>query len=101
MSSLGLGEMFEGDSADTCAGTFPLKLMGGQLEGLACADQGARTPIGVSGFKKKYNYNILHLPSKLITTVNSFFMQDFCNLVLRIPARENQYVIILEYVRKI
>ena len=27
--------------------------MGGQAEGLACADPGARTPIGVNGFKKK------------------------------------------------
>ena len=34
MTSEGLGEMFEGDSADT--------------EGLACADPVARTPIGMS-----------------------------------------------------
>ena len=33
MTSEGLGEMFEGDSADTCAGKFP----GGRAEGLACA----------------------------------------------------------------
>ena len=32
-----------------CAGKFPLKWMGGHEEGLACADTGARTPIGVSG----------------------------------------------------
>ena len=30
MTSEGLGEMFEGDSADTCAGKFPLVLMGGE-----------------------------------------------------------------------
>ena len=30
MTSEGLGEMFEGDSADTCARKFPLMLMGGQ-----------------------------------------------------------------------
>ena len=41
--------MFEGDSADMCAGKFPLKSMGGQAEGLVCADPGARTGIGVSG----------------------------------------------------
>ena len=41
MTSEGLGEMFEGDSAVS---------MGGQAEGLACADPGARTPIGASGF---------------------------------------------------
>ena len=28
---------------------FPLMLMGGQVEGLACADPGARTPSGMSG----------------------------------------------------
>ena len=31
--------MFEGDSADTYAGKFP---MGGRAEGLACTDPGAR-----------------------------------------------------------
>ena len=30
MTSEGLGEMFEGDSADTCARKFPLVLMGGR-----------------------------------------------------------------------
>ena len=49
MTSKGLGEMFEGDSADMCAGKFQLTSMGGRAEGLACADPGARTPIGVSG----------------------------------------------------
>ena len=49
MTSEGLGEMFEGDSADTCSGKFPLVSMGGRAEGLACADPGARTPIGASG----------------------------------------------------
>ena len=28
MTSEGLGEMFEGDSSDMCAGQFPLMLMG-------------------------------------------------------------------------
>ena len=32
-----------------CAGKFPLVSMGGLAEGLACADPGARTPIGASG----------------------------------------------------
>ena len=44
MTSEGLGEMFEGDSADTCGRKFPLVSMGGRAEGLACADPGARTP---------------------------------------------------------
>ena len=49
MTSKGLGEMFEGDSADTCAEKFLLVLMGGRAEGLACADPGAKNPIGASG----------------------------------------------------
>ena len=49
MTSEGLGEMFEGDSADTCAKKFPPGLMGGQAEGLACADPEARIPFGASG----------------------------------------------------
>ena len=49
MTSEGLGEMFEGDSADMCAGRFRLVSMGGRAEGFACADPGARTPIGASG----------------------------------------------------
>ena len=48
MTSEGLGEMFEGDSADKCAVKFPIVLMVGRAEGLACADRGARTPIGAS-----------------------------------------------------
>ena len=48
MTSEGLGEMFEGDSADMCAEKFPLVSMGDR-EGLACADPEARTPIDASG----------------------------------------------------
>ena len=55
MTSEGLGEMFEGDSADMCAGKFLPVSMGGRAEGLACADPGARTPIGASG---NFNYLI-------------------------------------------
>ena len=54
MTSEGLGEMFEGDSADMCVGKFPLVSMGGRADGLACTDPGARTPIGASG-------NFLHV----------------------------------------
>ena len=46
MTSEGLGEMFEGDSADMCAGKFPQVSMGGRAEGLACSDPVGRTPIG-------------------------------------------------------
>ena len=35
MTFEGMGEMFEGDSEDMCAGKFPLRSMGGRAEGLA------------------------------------------------------------------
>jgi hypothetical protein len=38
MTSEGLGEMFEGDSADTCAEKFPLVSMGGRTNGQACEE---------------------------------------------------------------
>ena len=44
-----MGESGEINSADTRAGKFPLVRMGGWAEGPACADTGARTPIGASG----------------------------------------------------
>ena len=56
MTSEGLGEMFEGDSADTRTGKLSFMSMGGREEGLASADPVARTPIGVSG-----NFNCFHV----------------------------------------
>ena len=50
MTSEGLGEMFEGDSADMCAEIVSLTSIDGRVKGLACTDPGARTPIGVSGY---------------------------------------------------
>ena len=49
-----MGKFSEIDSADTRAGKFPLVLMGGWAEGPACADTGARTPIGASGIEHLY-----------------------------------------------
>ena len=48
MTSKWLGEMFEGDSTDMCAGKFLLVLIGGRAEGLACTNMGAKTPIDTS-----------------------------------------------------
>ena len=44
-----MGKFDEIDSTDTRARKFPLVLMGAGAEGPACADTGARTPIGASG----------------------------------------------------
>ena len=70
MTSEGLGKMFEAEFADTCAEKFPLVSMGGRVEGLACADPEARTPIGASG-----NYNLL---SKLRTQCDLQMLSDEC-----------------------
>ena len=43
MTSEGLGDMFEGDSANTCVGNFLIMLMGGRANGQECAD-GERGP---------------------------------------------------------
>ena len=56
MISEGLGEMSEGDSADTCAEKFPLVSIGGRAEGQVFADPGARTLIGASGILKMKIY---------------------------------------------
>ena len=57
MASEGLGEMFEGDSADMCAGKFPPVSMGGQAEDVACADLGARTPSALAEISLPFNEN--------------------------------------------
>ena len=41
--------MFEGDSADMCAGKFPLVSMGGRVDPSSVRRRGVRTPIGASG----------------------------------------------------
>ena len=50
MTSEGLGEMFEGDSADTCAGKFPLVSMGGWAEGLAFQTRERGPPSALAEF---------------------------------------------------
>ena len=67
MNFEGMGEMFEGDSADTCAGKFPLVSMGGRAEGLACTDPGARTPIGASGNFLNKNRQFLKAKSEVVS----------------------------------
>ena len=81
MTSEGLGEMFEGDSADTCTGKFPLVSMGGRAEGLARADPGARTPIVDSGNFLMLSDNIenyLYILPKQIPKLRSSSKGLFC-----------------------
>jgi hypothetical protein len=44
MTSEGLGEVFKCDSADMCAGNFPLMPMGRRADRQACADGERRPP---------------------------------------------------------
>ena len=84
MTSEGLEEMFEGDSADLCAGKFPLVSMGGRSDGLACADPGVRSHIGASGIPNR-NYFLYgnHFPAgkhfspgKCLSNVISFLFRN-------------------------
>ena len=76
MTSEGLGEMCEGDSADKCAGKFPQVSMGGRAEGLACADPGARTPISAGG---NFHFQIL---MEVQIYNNSKFFRDNVSFVI-------------------
>ena len=69
----GLGEMFEGDSANMLAGKCPLVSMGGQAEGLACVDTGRRTPICASG--SSYNIYSLAYPTWILYTEGQSFFR--------------------------
>jgi hypothetical protein len=61
MTSERLGEMFKGDSADMCAGKFPLVSMWGRADTSSVRRWGARTPIGASGnFTKLKSRRILN-----------------------------------------
>ena len=80
--------MFEGDSADTCAGKLSLMSMGGRAEGLACADPGARTPIGVSGNLNLSSAPVSYVPalvaviwqmSPAVSSVLQFTPKEQCN----------------------
>ena len=66
MTSEGLWEIFEGDFAS-------LSLMGGRAEGLACADPGARPPIGACGnfLQLTLKYTLFHEIGDFLPTIPS------------------------------
>ena len=88
MISEGLGEMFEGDFADTCAGKFSLVSMGGRAEGLECADPVATIPIAPAEIfiYLSYIFHIIfssHLLCELIyksIALITFVLQAFISL---------------------
>ena len=75
MTYEGLGEMFEGDFADTCADKFPLAMMGVLAPGSAHARPSARPPIDTSGnfpahMSAESPSNISPNPSEVISEVS-------------------------------
>jgi hypothetical protein len=55
-------------------------LMGGQAEGVACTDPGARTPIGVTGINKRrrsIGSDYLHFSSQFFSTSVQMMVQQF------------------------
>ena len=68
-----------------CAENFPLVLMGGQTEGLACADPGARTPIGARGIPNLFRH------SEIFETLQfySWFKEDIPKIKVDIPCFKN------------
>jgi hypothetical protein len=60
MTSKGLGEVFEGDSTDMCAGKFPLVLMGGRANGQACADGERGPPTALAEISELFSKKLFH-----------------------------------------
>ena len=65
MTSEGLGDVFEGDSADTSAGKFPLMLIGGPSGGSIVCRPGSEDPHWRE--RKLLSAEIPDHPSSLIT----------------------------------
>ena len=57
--------LFEGDSADTCAGKFPLVSMGGRADRQACADGERGPPSALAEF---FSFFLFFLPPLFKTT---------------------------------
>ena len=82
MTSEGLGEMFEGDSADTCAGKFPPVPMGH-------ARPSAQPPIDVSGnfpapVSAESPSNISPNPSEVISKVSELYNKSLDDFPVKI-----------------
>ena len=64
--------MFEGDSAETLIGKFPLLSMGCRAEGLACPDPLARTPIGTSRISLLLLTDVVNIPEGVVVGIQIF-----------------------------
>jgi hypothetical protein len=64
MTSDELGEVFKGDSADTCGRKFPLVSMGGRANGQACADGERGPPSKMDAYNQMAAKQFVHLGNK-------------------------------------
>ena len=71
MTFEGVGKMFEGDFANTCAEKIPLVSMGGQAEGQACADPRSEDP-------HRRQQNLFTTLSALFTYFDLTYISEFC-----------------------
>ena len=77
MTSEGLGEVFKGDSADTCAGKFPLVSMGGRTNGQACADVERGPPSARAELLPSFGFS---RPAHGLLVVNQSLIRVFSHL---------------------
>ena len=76
MTSEGLGEVFKGDSADMCAGKFPLVLLGDERTRQACADRERGPP---SARAEIFNILFLHFSQSFIEIKQNQFEMSKTN----------------------
>ena len=81
MTSEGLGEMFEGDSADTCARKFPFMLMWGRANGPACADGERGPPSARAEIRMNFvfEYMLLNRYIDIFLSLESLFVNSVCH----------------------
>ena len=80
MTSEGLGEMFEGDSADTYARKFPLMLMGGRANGPASAYGERGPPSAWAEISLFYTIIPLHWIKTIFVSEDSYIKPDILRL---------------------
>ena len=80
--------MFKGDSADMCAGKFPLVSMGGRADTSSVRRRGARTPIGAIGNLLKFLFNINFCNSSQIIIKNYYYQIQIHKSHMYIDFRE-------------
>ena len=77
-----------------CTEKFPLVLMGGRGEGLACADLGARTPIDASRNFQLFHYYIVLAGGRLEKSILRLTKPSLSGAGAELGKTGNRYVIL-------